>query len=246
MAIRKIITIDGEKCDGCGLCEEACHEGAIRIVDGKARLVSEAYCDGLGDCIGECPRGAITIEEREAVSYDADAVEKRLAGARGPQAGGCPGAAARSLVTPASSGPAAGVPSQLGHWPVQLKLVPVTAPFLKGADLLVTADCVPFAFADYHRKYLSGRAVIVGCPKLDDIQFYYEKLKSILAEARPRSITVLRMEVPCCGGIGQVVTRARNEVLPTADLRIITIGIRGDELRSEVVPPPGAEREVAP
>ena len=241
MPVRTIITIDEDKCDGCGLCADACHEGAIRIVDGKAKRVSETYCDGLGDCIGECPRDAIRIEERDAASFDAKAVEAHLARARtaaSPPAGrGWPGSALRSFEAAAPAISGGDVPSQLRHWPVQLMLVPPGAPFLKDADLLVTADCVPFAAADYHQKYLAGRAVIVGCPKLDDIQFYYEKLKSILAEARPRSITVLRMEVPCCGGIGQAVTRARNETVPDTDLKMITIGIRGDELRSEAIPP---------
>jgi Fe-S-cluster-containing hydrogenase component 2 len=238
MGVRRIITVDEDRCDGCGLCADACHEGAIRIVEGKARLVSETYCDGLGDCIGECPRDAIRIEEREAAPFDANGVEAHLARATtAPTAArGCPGSTLRSFEPPAPATSDGDAPSQLRHWPVQLMLVPPGAPFLKGADLLVTADCVPFATADYHRKYLAGRSVIVGCPKLDDIQFYYEKLKSILAESRPRSITVLCMEVPCCGGIGQAVTRARNDVAPDIDLKIITIGVRGDELGSETIP----------
>ena len=246
MPVRKIITIDEDKCNGCGLCAEACHEGAIRIVDGKAKLVSDTYCDGLGDCIGECPRDAITIEERDAAPFDAEAVKAHLArSAAGgaPPGGGCPGAALRSFEPSAGATPAGDVPSQLGHWPVQLMLVPAGAPFLKGADILVTADCVPFAMADYHRKYLTGKAVLVGCPKLDDIEFYHEKLKSIFAEARPKSITVLRMEVPCCGGIAQTVLRARNEVVPDTPLTIATIGVRGDELHSGEIPPAGVEEE---
>ena len=206
MAVRKIIEIDEEKCDGCGLCAQACHEGAIQIVGGKAKLVSESYCDGLGDCLGECPRGAITILEREAAPFDA--------------------------------APGGDRPPQLRQWPVQLMLVPPGAPFLKGADLLVTADCVPFATADYHHRYLAGKATVVGCPKLDDIQHYYEKLKEMFREARPRSITVLRMEVPCCGGIAKAVERARNETVSDTDLQVITIGIRGEEESVESIPSP--------
>ena len=241
MAVRKIIEIDESKCDGCGLCASACHEGAIQIIDGKAKLVSETYCDGLGDCIGECPQDAITIVEREAAEFDAEAVEAHVAdktvgtGAAPAQAPcSCPGSAVRDFTEPAAAVCADDhVPPQLRQWPVQLMLVPPGAPFLKGADLLVTADCVPFATADYHSKYLAGKVTVVGCPKLDDIQHYYEKLKLMFAEARPSRITVLRMEVPCCGGIGQAVTKARNEVVPDTELTILTIGIRGDEQHVE-------------
>ncbi len=222
MVVRKIVEIDEERCDGCGLCATACHEGAIQIVNGKAKLVSDTYCDGLGDCLQECPRDAITVIEREADEYDAEAVEERIADARqAPGAKRAPGAA-----------------TQLRQWPVQLMLVPPTAPFLKGADILVTADCVPFAAANYHDKYLAGRVTVVGCPKFDDIQHYYEKLKLMFAEARPASIAVVRMEVPCCGGIAQVVTRARADVVPDTELTIITIGIHGDEKSVERVPSP--------
>ncbi len=249
MALRKIIRIDEDKCNGCGVCVPACHEGAIQIIDGKARLVSEVYCDGLGDCLGECPEDAITIEEREAADFDAKAVEEHLAragkgqapsqAAAHPAGGGCPGSAIRSLEprTPAAApGTGPGRPSQLGHWPVQLMLVPPAAPFLKGADLLITADCVPFATANYHEHYLAGRSVIVGCHKLDDIGYYLEKLKAIFAQAAPSSVTVLKMEVPCCGGIARAVAEARNEAAPSTPLEVITIGVRGDELSREIVP----------
>jgi NAD-dependent dihydropyrimidine dehydrogenase PreA subunit len=202
VSLRKIIAIDEEKCDGCGLCATACHEGAIAIVDGKAKLVSETYCDGLGDCLGECPRGAITIEEREAPAFDA---------------------------------PAGGVPSQLGHWPIQITLVPPEAPFLRGADILIAADCVPFAFADFHSRYLKGRALLVGCPKLDDLEFYRAKLTAIFAAARPRSLTVVRMEVPCCGGLTHAVAGARDAAIPGMPLEVVTIGIKGNEVRRELV-----------
>ncbi|MFH1501421.1 MAG: 4Fe-4S binding protein [Candidatus Eisenbacteria bacterium] len=244
MAVRKIIQIDEAKCDGCGLCATACHEGAIQIIDGKAKLVSETYCDGLGDCLEECPQDAITIIERDAAEFDAAAVEAHLArqkanaGAR-PAATpcSCPGSALRDFDEPAPA-PASGdhIPPQLRQWPVQLMLVPPGAPFLKGADLLITADCVPFATADYHNVYLAGKVTVVGCPKLDDIQHYYEKLKLMFAEAMPSSITVLRMEVPCCGGIAQAATKARNEVVPGTDLDVVTIGVRGEEQSVEHVP----------
>lgn len=217
--IRKIVHIDEEKCDGCGLCASACHEGAIRMINGKAKLVSESYCDGLGDCLGECPQGAITIEEREARPFDQAAVAEHLA--------------ALDADRPAQSSaptPGASVPTRLGHWPVQLSLVPPNAPFLAGADLLVCADCVPLAVGDFHDRYLAGRVVMVGCPKFDDVDYYLEKLKTIFAGADARSITVLRMEVPCCGGIERTAVSARNSAAPNVDIDIVTIGVRGEEL----------------
>jgi ferredoxin len=263
MVKRKIIRIDEELCDGCGLCATACHEGAIQIKDGKAKLISEIYCDGLGDCLAECPQDAITIEEREAKPFDEKAVEEHLArtakeeaGAASPVSGGCPGSAMRTFEKPmtppvgggcpgaalksfgqqgaqAGTATSGGVPSQLSHWPVQLKLVPPGAPFLKEADLLICADCVPFAVPDFHGKYLSGKTVLVGCPKLDDLQYYYEKLKAIYAEAKPRSITVLKMEVPCCAGIAQAAVQAREETIPETELQVCTIGLKGHELHRE-------------
>lgn len=245
MSVRKIIEIDQEKCDGCGLCADACHEGAIQMIDGKAGLVSETYCDGLGDCIGECPRDAIRIIEREADAFDSAAVESHLARRRAnadtrpPVPCSCPSAALKSFDDAPPARPSAGdAPAQLRQWPVQLMLVPPTAPFLKGADLLITADCVPFATANYHSRYLSGKVTVVGCPKLDDIELYYEKLKLMFSEAAPASITVLRMEVPCCGGMAKAVTKARNEVVPDTGLEVVTISIRGEELQVEHVPSP--------
>jgi Pyruvate/2-oxoacid:ferredoxin oxidoreductase delta subunit len=244
VAIRKIIQIDEELCDGCGDCVKACHEGAIQLVNGKAKLVSDVYCDGLGDCVGECHVGAIKIIEREAVGYDDDAVQKRLTDiGRKPAAspfpqfghhtdGGCPGSAMRNLTQqsqprPVAHGMQATQPPLLGHWPVQLMLVPPHAPFLKGADLLVCADCVPFAVPDFHYRYLSGRAVVVGCPKLDDLGHYYQKLEEMFKVAEPNSITVLRMEVPCCGGIAQAAIQAAQKVVPETALEIHTVGISG-------------------
>ena len=234
MAVRKIVRIDEELCDGCGLCVPACAEGAIQIIDGKARLVSEMYCDGLGSCLGECPQGAITIEERQAEDFDPKAVETHLASLKEeptPQPlhhAGCPGAAMRQLkVAPAQAAADSPRPSQLGQWPVQLMLVPPTAPFLKDADILLCADCVPFAVADFHERFLTGRALLVGCPKLDDLQHYYEKLKVILTEARPKRLTVMKMEVPCCNGIAQIALKARQELAPDLPVDVITIGIDG-------------------
>ena len=240
-----MVTIDEDKCDGCGLCATACHEGAIQIIDGKAKLVSESYCDGLGDCLGECPQGAITIEEREAAEYDQAAVDAHLAKmAAGkqpaePPSCGCPGAAVQSFDAPdTEAGDGFDRPSRLAQWPVLLNLVPPNAPFLRGRDLLISADCVAYATANFHEHYLAGKTLVVGCPKFDDVQHYYDKLKAMFVEARPRSITVTRMQVPCCGGLSNVVTRARNEVAPGTDLSIVTIGIQGDELSVETVPSP--------
>ncbi|MDH3891247.1 MAG: 4Fe-4S binding protein [candidate division Zixibacteria bacterium] len=242
MAVRKIIVIDEEKCDGCGDCVAACHEGAIKIIDGKARLISDTYCDGLGDCLSECHVGAIKIIEREAADFDEAAVAEHLARQKmampvaGPS-GGCPGSAMRQFDGPpkAAGAPVAATPggsqpedpSLLSHWPIQLMLVPPGAPFLQGADLVICADCVPFTVPDFHARYLNGRAVLVGCPKLDDLNFYFDKLQAIFAQAKPSRITVLRMEVPCCGGIADATLRARENSAPQALLEVHTIGVRG-------------------
>lgn len=222
--IRKIVTINESLCNGCGLCVGACHEGALQMINGKARLVSDSYCDGLGDCLPECPTGAITIEEREAEAFDAAAVA--AAGGQVPFSG-CPGTRARDLRTPpreeASAGcvchtspaqasvkPAsepAGPVSELAQWPCQIKLVPVNAPWLKGARLLVAADCAAYAAASFHADYMRGRITLIGCPKLDDVD-YAEKLGAILRNNDIRSVLVVRMEVPCCGGLERAVTDA--------------------------------------
>ncbi len=260
--VRNVIHIDEEKCDGCGQCAIACAEGAIEIVDGKARLVSERYCDGLGACLGECPQGAITVEQREADDYDVAATRQHLqsigrdpAAAHDPGAEhenpedelpcGCPGSAAREF-TPAAAqtacpgsaarafAPSAGQgraaqPSALGQWPVQLTLVPPDAPYFQGADLLVTADCVPYAYADYHADLLAGKAVVVACPKLDNAAAHLAKLAAILSASDIRSITVAIMEVPCCGGLVPLVTRALAESGKSIPLEVITIGVRGEK-----------------
>ena len=247
--IRKIVQIDEEKCNGCGLCVPACAEGAIKIVNGKAVLDADNLCDGLGACLGECPKDAIKIIEREADAFDEVAVEKHLqdlgrpAQAHGhghapapPAAdqhhhgGGCPGSRAMSFAPAAASTAEAGTPnqpSQLRQWPVQLHLVPITAPYLQGADLLIAADCVPFAYANFHRDLLAGKVVLVGCPKLDDNSYYLQKLTELFRSADIRSITVARMEVPCCGGITMAARQAlaaSGKDIPCQD---VIIGIDG-------------------
>jgi NAD-dependent dihydropyrimidine dehydrogenase PreA subunit len=244
MAVRKIIQIDEDKCDGCGDCVTACDEGALKIIDGKAKLVGEILCDGFGACLGECPQGALTIEEREADAFDEEAVKRHLTTMKQPtptpaapaHSAGCPGSAMRQFAEPAataaapaatSGGSQPAYPSLLGHWPIQLMLVPPGAPFLQGADLVVCADCVPFTVPDFHPRYLQGRAVLVGCPKLDDLNFYLEKLQAIFQQAQPSRITVLRMEVPCCGGISDAALQARDRVAPHVTTEVHTIGVRG-------------------
>lgn len=235
---RKIITIDEEKCNGCGLCVDACHEGALQLVNGKARLVSESYCDGLGACLPECPAGAITIEEREAAAFDEEAVKKHMDGKFNPMpeklACGCPGTQARAIErkeadTPAPAPAAAGhaVPvSQLRQWPCQIKLVPVNAPYFDHAHLLVAADCTAFAYANFHNDFMRNKITIIGCPKLDDID-YTDKLTEILKAHEIKSVTVLRMEVPCCGGITNAVKQAlvnSGKMIPWGVVTITTDG----------------------
>ena len=240
MLRRQIVRIDEEKCNGCGQCVPACAEGALQIIDGKARLVSEIYCDGLGACLGECPEGALTIEEREAEAFDEAAVEHHLGQQekKAPLPCGCPGSAMRTHKPHDALAyePGTTPPSVLSHWPVQLMLVPPGAPFLREADILVCADCVPFAVPDFHARHLACRAVVVGCPKLNDLAHYRKKLEAIFKQANPRSITVLRMEVPCCGGLTQVVTEARNEAVPECPLEIHVIGIQDGRATQQAVP----------
>jgi NAD-dependent dihydropyrimidine dehydrogenase PreA subunit len=288
---REIIKIDEEKCDGCGRCVTACTEGAIAIVDGKARLVSETYCDGLGACIGDCPRGALTIETREADVFDEEAVQEHLASdsaketslpeTGGSQAAGagkmsgptqtagtakmsgasrmpgagkpaisgcaftCPGSASQVLdrsgeaeapagaadgPAPAGASNGSAPAAQLGQWPVQLHLVPVNAPYFQDADLLISADCAPFAFADFHRKFLRGRALVVGCPKLDDVDAYRRKLTEIFRQNEIRMIEVAHMEVPCCFGLVRLVETALQDSGKAIPLVLTRIGIRGEIL----------------
>jgi NAD-dependent dihydropyrimidine dehydrogenase PreA subunit len=236
MPVRNIIRIDEEKCDGCGKCVDACVERAIEIINGKARLVGEIYCDGFGACLGSCPQDALTIEKRDAKEYSENAVAQRLEEKAVqdnpiPQQlhHGCPGSAVRHFAPPQEPEHSSGIPSssQLRQWPVQLRLVPPAAPYLKNADLVICADCVPFAVPDFHNRYLKNRAVLVGCPKLDDLQFYFEKLKDIFRTAEPSKITVLKMEVPCCNGIAQAAIMAQDKVGADIPVEIHTIGING-------------------
>ena len=233
--VRKIIHIDEEACNGCGACAKACHEGAIGMVNGKARLLRDDYCDGLGDCLPACPVNAITFVEREAVPYDQAAVLARQAAAKAAQSaplpGGCPGSAARSLSRPArTAAPApAQQESELMQWPVQIKLVPTRAPWLDGAKLLVAADCTAYAYANFHRDFIRGKITLVGCPKLDSVD-YSEKLTEILANNDIQSVTVVRMEVPCCGGIELAVKQALQRSGKFRPWQVVTISTQGEIL----------------
>lgn len=223
---RKIVEINQDKCNGCGLCVDACHEGAIELIHGKARLVGEEYCDGLGDCLPECPTGAITIVEREVKPYDEAAVEQRKA-AQTKLPCGCPGTAARQFA-PKNNQATGEIPSELGQWPVQLHLLNPYAPYFQGANLLVAADCAAFAYGNFHRDFIRDRVVAIGCPKLDDIQAYLEKLTTIFLVNEVANVTVVRMQVPCCGGIVKVVQAALAEAGRQIPYREVIIDTQGN------------------
>ncbi|NLY43903.1 MAG: 4Fe-4S binding protein [Clostridiaceae bacterium] len=228
--IRKIVYIDENKCNGCGLCIPNCAEGAIKIVDGKAKLISDNLCDGLGACLGHCPQDAIRIIEREAEEFDEKAVKAHQQESKKMGFGGCPGSQIRMFSEEESSDetyPDVQVKSQLRQWPIQLMLVPVSAPYLKNADLLVTSDCVPFAYANYHNDLLKGKKVVIGCPKLDDLNIYIEKLTKIIKNNSLSSITVAFMEVPCCYGIVYAVEKAVQASGKNIPVTRIQIGIDG-------------------
>jgi Pyruvate/2-oxoacid:ferredoxin oxidoreductase delta subunit len=239
MAKRQIIRIDQEKCDGCGMCVPSCAEGAIQIVDGKAQLLAERFCDGLGACLGECPQGALIIEERDAEAFEGPAPGAPHP-ASPPQAE--PEPAGEVFVCPGSrmqqfrreAAPAAG-PSALGHWPVKLRLVAPKAPFLKGARLLVAADCAPFAAGDFHARYLEGRAVVCGCPKFDNLEEHLAKLTAILRENDIQEITIVNMEVPCCFGLVQLVRQALEAAGKRLPVNICTLGVTGEVLQQQKI-----------
>lgn len=225
--IRKIIQIDEEKCNGCGACASACHEGAIGMVDGKAKLLRDDYCDGLGDCLPACPTGAIAFVEREAAAYDEAAVLAAKAKKEQPLPCGCPGSAAKAIkrheavsVTTAPQG------SELRQWPVQIKLAPVNAPWFDGAKLLVAADCTAYAYANFHQDFIKGHITLVGCPKLDTVD-YAIKLTEIIRNNDIRSVTVIRMEVPCCGGIENAVKTALQDSGKFIPWNVVTIATDG-------------------
>jgi ferredoxin len=233
--MRKIVRIDEEKCNGCGACVPACAEGALQIVDGKARLISEVYCDGLGACLGECPQGAITIEEKEAEDFDEGAVRNRLdelAHVEEKLPCGCPSAAVtrfeRQTATQEAQPDTAYRQSMLGHWPVQLTLVPPDAPFLQGADVVLAADCVPFAYVGFHHDFLKDHALLVACPKLDDFQAHQRKLNNVLRHSQVKSLTVVHMEVPCCSGLVHMAKQAIQASGRDIPLREVMVSIRGD------------------
>ena len=223
---RRIIEIDESKCNGCGACAAACHEGAIAMVDGKAKLMRDDYCDGLGDCLPACPTGAITFVEREAAAYDEAAVLAAKAQKGQALPCGCPGSAARAIPHQACPADSTPQPSQLRQWPVQIKLAPVNAPWFAGADLLVAADCTAYAYGSFHQDFIQGRITLVGCPKLDAVD-YAVKLTEILRSNYIRSVTVVRMEVPCCGGIEMAVKKALQCSGKAIPWHVVTISTDG-------------------
>ena len=250
--IRRVIHINEDVCNGCGLCVSACHEGAIGLVDGKAHLMRDDYCDGLGDCLPACPTGAITFVEREAAAYDEAAVLANKAASAVPAqaafAGGCPGSRAQMLKPVAPAGgcpgsrmqtfepvaadeqPASGArPSEISSWPLEIKLVPIRAPYFQGANLLIAADCTAFAYGDFHRDFMRGRTTVIGCPKLDGVD-YSEKLQAIIEANDIHSITVARMEVPCCGGLEMAARNALARSGKAVPLSVVTLSVRGDIL----------------
>lgn len=216
--IRKIIKIDEEKCNGCGACADACHEGAIAMVDGKARLIRDDYCDGLGDCLPACPTGAISFEEREAAAYDQAAVLAKMVAKKAGQA---------AHTKPTVPCMQAANTSRLSQWPVQIKLVPIRAPYFDGAKLLIAADCTAYAYGNFHGDFVSGRITLIGCPKLDMVD-YTEKLTEIIRQNEIKDVTVVRMEVPCCGGIEHAVKealKASGKFIPWQVYTISTDGV---------------------
>lgn len=245
--IRKIIHIDEEKCNGCGLCAHACQEGAIGMVNGKAKLLRDDYCDGLGNCLPACPTGAISFVEREAAAFDEEAVKRHMA-AKEPKkvtppaggcpgsrmrlfqrGGGCPGSQAKRMERPATVDAGAPVTSQLRQWPVQIQLAPINAPYFEDAHLLIAADCTAYAYGSFHQDFLRGRIALIGCPKLDDVD-YTEKLTEILRRNSIRSLTIVRMEVPCCGGLERAAATALKNSGKFIPWQVVTISTDGQVL----------------
>lgn len=254
MGKRLVVKIDEDKCDGCGLCIPNCAEGALKIIDGKARLVSEILCDGFGACLGHCPQGAITMEEREAEEYDEEAVKEHLAtmehdGAQEVeqsnasglhQAHSCPGSMSRDLAAPAGHAEFVDVEplemkSQLQNWPVQLHLLNPAAPYLAKANLLLCADCVPFAYADFHRKFVKDHVVTIACPKLDNVDPYVHKIATIIRESDLKSLKIVIMEVPCCGGLVRIAAQALELAKSNLPVSLVQIGVRGQILEERQV-----------
>ena len=242
MVLRSIVRIDEEKCTGCGLCIPKCAEGALKIINGKAKLISDKYCDGLGACLGECPEGAIIIEERETEEFDEAAVKEHLKGEQTVPAvhpahhshQSCPSAKVMHFERNRTEKEAVTTPekreSMLSQWPVQLTLLPSTAPFFENADLLIAADCVPFAYANFHSDFLRDKTLVIGCPKLDNAEFYKEKLTEIFKRSNIRSVTVVNMEVPCCFGLYRLVKEALDSSKKNIPLKQEIISIKGDKI----------------
>lgn len=229
--VRRIIQIDEEKCNGCGACAAACHESAIGMVDGRAKLLRDDYCDGLGDCLPSCPTGAITFIEREAAPYDEEAVIKNQQ-KKAHAAGGCPGSRMRQMKRETEKETirtTAELQSELQQWPVQIKLVPTQAPYFDGAKLLIAADCTAYAYANFHKEFIKGRIVLVGCPKLDSAD-YSEKLEEIIRSNNITDITIVRMEVPCCGGLEMAAKRALQNSGKFIPWQVVTISVEGEIL----------------
>jgi len=237
---RKVIRIDEGKCNGCGECASACAEGAIKMVDGKAKLASETYCDGLGACLGGCPTGALTIEERDAAGFDAEAVKEHIvkreeaaAQAHSVEHMGCPSAKMLDfgVARPEGEAPAPSLLSALSHWPIQLHLISPAAPYFKGADLVLAADCVAYALNGFHERYLKGKRLSIACPKLDDGQeVYLDKLRALIDEAQINTLTVLIMQVPCCSGLLALAQRATQAAKRKVPIKSMVVGLRGEIL----------------
>jgi len=238
MAKRKIIKIDEEKCNGCGLCIPNCHEGALKIIDGKARLISDMFCDGLGACLGHCPQGAITIEEREAVDFDEKKVMEHVAKHSHEGMSGCPGARVMDFTGSKkdSKDESGNRQSQLRQWPIQLHLVPPTAPYFQKADVLLSADCVAYALADFHKNYLKGKSLAIACPKLDEgLDVYEEKIRSLIDDAKVNTLTVMTMQVPCCSGLVALAKKALSSAKRKIPIKSIVVSLQGSILSEEWV-----------